>query len=71
MKYIAEAIEREGRRYKGFTTYEIMDGISKLAVNDRNKKKVFIKFLFISIILTLSTHTKTPHYANYYIAKIW
>lgn len=40
VRYIRKALSAEKRRHLGFTPHELMDGMSKLAVNDKNKKKV-------------------------------
>ncbi|XP_048750552.1 uncharacterized protein LOC125662391 isoform X2 [Ostrea edulis] len=40
IKYINKALKNEKRRHLGFTPHELMDGMSKLAVNDKNKKKI-------------------------------
>lgn len=40
VRYILKALSSEKRRHLGFTPHELMDGMSKLAVNDKNKKKI-------------------------------
>ncbi|XP_062585822.1 uncharacterized protein LOC134247482, partial [Saccostrea cucullata] len=40
IKYITKALKNSKRRHLGFTPQEVMDGLSKLAVNDKNKKKI-------------------------------
>ncbi|XP_076082164.1 uncharacterized protein LOC143052889 isoform X2 [Mytilus galloprovincialis] len=40
VSYIKLALNNERGRYKGFTPIELMDGLGKLAVNDKNKSKI-------------------------------
>ncbi|XP_071141109.1 uncharacterized protein [Mytilus edulis] len=40
VSYIKLALDNERGRYKGFTPIELMDGLGKLAVNDKNKSKI-------------------------------
>nr|XP_022304912.1 uncharacterized protein LOC111111976 isoform X2 [Crassostrea virginica] len=40
VKYVQKALTSQKRRHLGFTPHELMDGMSKLAVNDKNKKKI-------------------------------
>ncbi|CAC5411830.1 unnamed protein product [Mytilus coruscus] len=40
VSYIKLALNNERGRYKGFTPIELMDGLDKLAVNDKNKSKI-------------------------------
>ncbi|KAK3095310.1 hypothetical protein FSP39_013076, partial [Pinctada imbricata] len=40
VKYTGKAVKNPKRRHLGFTPHELIDGLSKLAVNDSNKKKI-------------------------------